>query len=575
VSNVTLYPVVRNYGSMQLFTHPNLDGLFWFITAEPHVMIRLKAVLKKINSHEFGTVRIKHSDEVCRDLEWFISRYPLENKNPKELAAGADNYRATLARLEKIYLPDHQGLSFPLAVPARDYQAKSAEVFLQRGALLLADELGVGKSITALAALTDPRTKPALIVVHPFLTKQWDRYCARFMPMARTHIIKKGTPYELPPADIYITTYHKLAGWAELLSKFIRCVIFDEVQELRHPDTGKYNAAQHIRSCAAFCMGLSATPIYNYGGEIFNTMDIIAPGEIGTQNEFYREWCTYIGNNKYKLKDASAFGTYLRDQFLMIRHTRKEVGRELPPVQTFVETIEHDRKVLDDLDDVATELAHRILTQETSFHEKGEAAREFDMKMRQATGIAKAPFVAAFVRMLVESGEQVILTGWHRAVYEVWRLRIGYEISMFTGSESPLQKQREMERFMAGETKVFVMSLRTGAGLDGLQEKCSTIVHGELDWSPKVHEQCRGRIFRDGQKSGVMEYYLVSDGGSDPIVSEILGLKESQSRGLLDPGASGLEIRADTGARVRRLAEDYLKKKRHLAVRPMREAVTA
>lgn len=549
---------MRTYGSMELSTH----GSLWKITAEPHVMIKLKNVISRINSNQFGTVTIQNSDEVCRDLEWFIARYPLENKNAPELASGADNYRATLARLERIYLPGHQCLSFPLAIPARDYQSKSAEVFLQRGALLLADELGVGKSITALAALTDPRTKPALIVVHPFLTKQWEKYAAKFMPSAKVHIIKKGTPYELPPADIYITTYHKLGGWAELLSKFIRCVIFDEVQELRHQGTGKYKAAQHIRGAASFCMGLSATPIYNYGGEIYNTMEIIAPGQIGSQSEFYREWCSYIGNNHYKLKDADAFGTYLRDQFLMIRRTRKEVGRELPPVQTFVETIEHDKKALDDLDAVATELARRILSQASSFHEKGEAAREFDMKMRQATGIAKAPFVAAFVRMLVESGEQVVLTGWHRAVYDVWQERIGYPISMFTGSESPIQKQAEVEKFLSGKTNVFAMSLRAGAGLDGLQEKCSTIVHGELDWSPGVHEQCRGRLFRDGQMNGVMEYFLISDGGSDPVISDVLGLKKSQLRGLLAPGESGLDLQADAGSRVRRLAEEFLKRRR-------------
>lgn len=555
---------MKNYGKMRLASHPNLDGLHWFISAEPHVMIKLKAVIRRVNANQFGTVTIKNTDEVCRDLEWFLDRYPLDNLNPDELSAGATNYRNTLARLEQIYLPGHQSLSFPLALPARDYQAQSAEIFLQRGALLLADELGVGKSITALAALTDARTKPALIVVHPFLTKQWVKYAAKFLPLARVHVLKKGTPYDLPPAEIYITTYHKMAGWAEVLSKFIRCVIFDEVQELRHPGTGKYNAAAHIRGSAAFCMGLSATPIYNYGGEIFNTMNIIAPDAIGAENEFLREWCESIGGGHHKLKDSDAFGAYLRDQHLMIRRTRKEVGRELPPVQTFVETIEHEQKVLDDLDDVATELAHRILQQESSFHEKGEAAREFDMKMRQATGIAKAPFVAAFVRMLVESGERVVLTGWHRAVYEVWKARIGHPISMFTGTESPTQKQHEVEMFLTGKTKVFCMSLRAGAGLDGLQEVCSTIVHGELDWSPGVHEQCRGRIFRDGQLASVMEYFLISDGGSDPVVSDVLGLKKDQLRGLIEPGVSGLKLQQEDGSRVRKLAEDFLAKKKQL-----------
>jgi superfamily II DNA or RNA helicase len=551
---------VKTYGSMQLVK--GADGLCnWEITCEPHVMIRLKAVITKVAKFKFGTVQLKHSPEVCRDLEWFVERYPLVNKSPKELAEGAENYRKTLERLETIYLPDHQSLSFPLALPARQYQSQAAEVFLARGGLLLADELGLGKSITSLAALTDPRTNPALIVAQSHLPKQWADYAAKFMPLAKTHIISTGNVYPLPPADIYIITYHRLAKWADVLCGFIRAVIFDEVQELRHPGTGKHSAAEAIRRSAPFAMGLSATPIYNYGGEIFNIIEMLLPGALGAPEEFYREWCTGYGKHQV-LKDERAFGAYLRDNFMMVRRTRKEVGRELPPVQTVVQTIEHDEAVLDDLDSVATELAHRILMTSTSFHEKGEAAREFDMKLRQATGIAKAPFVAAFVKMLVESGEPVVVTGWHRAVYEVWKERMGLPISMFTGTETPKEKQREVDRFLSGETKVFIMSLRSGAGLDGLQERCSTIVHGELDWSPGVHEQCRGRLYRDGQAQGVMEYFLVSDGGSDPIVSDVLGLKKAQVRGLLEPGASGLELQADAGARVKKLAEEYLKRKK-------------
>src|SRR5579884_3848269 len=43
------------------------------------------------------------------------------------------------------------------------------------------------------------------------------------------------------------------------------------------------------------------------------------------------------------------------------------------------------------------------------------------------------------------------------------------------------------------------MSLRSGAGLDGLQEDCTVGVFGELDWSPEQHRQCIGRLDRDGQ----------------------------------------------------------------------------
>ena len=189
------------------------------------------------------------------------------------------------------------------------------------------------------------------------------------------------------------------------------------------------------------------------------------------------------------------------------------------------------------------------------------AAQEFDMRLRQLTGIAKAPHVAAFVRMLIEeTDEQVVLVGWHRAVYDLWMDHLGdLEPGMYTGSETPKQKQATVDRFLNGDTKLLILSLRSGAGLDGLQSVCNRIVFGELDWSPAVHEQCVGRIFRDGQDEATFAYYLVAESGSDPIVAEINGLKRGQLLGVLDPEGSKAVPKTVDPSHVRKLAEAYLK----------------
>ncbi len=62
-----------------------------------------------------------------------------------------------------------------------------------------------------------------------------------------------------------------------------------------------------------------------------------------------------------------------------------------------------------------------------------------------------------------------------------------------------------------GDTKLFIASLRAGEGLDGLQRVCSTVVFGEMDWTPAVHKQCIGRIARDGQAKQCKAFFLVSD----------------------------------------------------------------
>jgi len=99
------------------------------------------------------------------------------------------------------------------------------------------------------------------------------------------------------------------------------------------------------------------------------------------------------------------------------------------------------------------------------------------------------------------------------------------------------------------------------AGVDGLQEVCRTVVFGELDWSPGVHEQCIGRIHRDGQKEPVAAYFLVAEDGADPVMAEVLGLKRSQIEGLRDPNLDLIEKLETDGGHIRKLAEEFLKRR--------------
>ena len=108
--------------------------------------------------------------------------------------------------------------------------------------------------------------------------------------------------------------------------------------------------------------------------------------------------------------------------------------------------------------------------------------------------------------------------------------------ALYTGSETPKEKEQSKEAFVAGEATVLIISLRSGAGLDGLQSVASTVVFGELDWSPGVHEQCIGRVFRDGQESPVMAYFLLAEEGSDPVVADVLGIKKLAEEYLVKHG---------------------------------------
>src|SRR3546814_3341196 len=77
--------------------------------------------------------------------------------------------------------------------------------------------------------------------------------------------------------------------------------------------------------------------------------------------------------------------------------------------------------------------------------------------------------------------------------------------------------------------------------MDGLENVCRVAVCGGLDWSPGVHEQCIGRVHRDGQQDPVMAYFLVSEEGSDPVVSGVLGIKREQIESVRNPDAGLIE----------------------------------
>jgi len=290
-------------------------------------------------------------------------------------------------------------------------------------------------------------------------------------------------------------------------------------------------------------------------------MQILKPDSLGTRDEFIREWCEsgYSDKSK-KVKDPKALGTYLRENYLFVKRTRKEVGRELPVINTIIHNVEYDEEEVKKSEDIALKLAQRVLS--GSFVERGQAARELDMMLRQSTGVAKAKYVAEFVKMIVQSGEPIVLAGWHTEVYDIWKRELkDLRVVFYTGTESPAQKEKSKRDFINGEADVFVLSLRSGIGLDGLQHRCKTVVFGELDWSPQVHAQLIGRVDRDGQENQVTAYYLITNYGSDLPIIDMLGVKSSQSENIINPLGEAKEKHSDD-SRIRKLAQEYLNNKK-------------
>ena len=542
----------------------NRRGKCWTIKGEPCVTELAKRLFPGCEGRGRGVARFTAHRRIIGDLNWLMLRYPLEIKETDR-----ERWERALEEAREYAIERQRQLRAPqFAQPPEGrfegqlmpFQQQGLAFLLSSNRALLADEMGLGKTVQALAYLASTAGFPALIVVPPHLVRNWTREAERFLRMEdgpRVHVIRGLTPYELPQADVYIIHYLLLRGWKSALPDLaFRTVIFDEIQELRRAGTEKYSAASLVSSAADHVIGLSGTPIYNNGGEIWNVVNILDFHFLGDWESFTREWC--YGYNSNIVAKPELLGEYLRTEGIMLRRTKQEVLKQLPPKRRLVQEIDWDDALYREM--ISPAFSRLRLLDEADESRRALIEDQISQDERQATGCAKAPYVCAFVRTLLDGGEKVLLFAHHHRVMDIYKKELKpYRPVFITGRETDAQKDAALNAFMLGKTDICVISLRSASGLN--LQRASCVVFGELDWSPAVHSQAEDRAHRIGQEDSLLCYYLVSPKGSDQEMQQALGLKVSQFVGLMgdrtptqdETWAQQSEARAHIKALVERL----------------------
>lgn len=570
-----------------------LHGKNLVIACAPQIAGKLVRFFAGARRGHAGEIIIGATDGNIRELNVLRQLYPLEpdRETSERMAMAIERYEARERSIDAMRAEGYTPPAFKMAIPPREYQAIAADLLHRSGGLLVGDDVGLGKTIVGIASMVGEGMLPAVVVTKTDVCDQWERQIRRFAPELRTHVVTKAKSYpladkaltEIGPGgrrriirngskrmpDVIILSYSKLDGWRDaLVGLNPGLVVWDECQELR---TGieksmKGAAAKAISDAAAARLGLSATPIFNYGHEIFNVLECIAPGVLGSEPEFRSEWCA--GD---QIRHPAILRAHLVERGVFLRRRRRDVRRELPPLDRIWHPVSSDTRRLRALTADVAELARKVLALDGN-QLRGEAfkaAGDLDWRLRQATGLAKVGGVLDLMRLILDDPkEKVLLYGHHHLVFDALiegLTHMGVKAVEFTGRRSAPEKRTAFSAFVEGDARVMVMANRAGAGLDGLQAVCASVVVAELDWSPGVHIQGEGRVNRDGQENPVAVYYAVSSEGSDPVIMDVLGLKESQRHGIVDgdlvdeaDSAAGLEG-ADSG-RMKKLAAAYLER---------------
>jgi len=518
----------HTYGTLSY----NRKSKCWTIKGDPCVTELAKRLFPGCDGRGRGVARFTAHARIIGDLNWLMLRYPLKIKESDQ-----KKWDEALEKARQYAVRKQKSLVSPISAnpPASEFsgqlmpfQQLGLGFLLANRRCLLADEMGLGKTVQALSFIASTGEYPALIVCPPHLVRNWVRECERFLKpdgSLRVHVLRGLKPYALPEADIYIVHYLLLRGWKEELPEYhFSSIIFDEIQELRHSGTEKYSAASLLSDSSDNVIGLSGTPIYNNGGEIWNVINILDFHFLGDYESFSREWCYGYGNQI--VQKPELLGEHLKREGMILRRLKSEVLKELPPKRRLVQEIDWDDKVYKEL---MRPVANQLLALETADSASARALIEdqISQTQRQATGVAKAPYVAAFVKSLIENGEKVLLMAHHHAVMDIYKKELKpFKPVFITGRETDAKKDAAVRAFMNEDTDLCVISLRSASGLNLQRATC--VVFGELDWSPAVHSQAEDRAHRIGQTDSLLCYYLVSPRGSDSDMQDALGLKVSQ-----------------------------------------------
>ena len=504
-------------------------------------------------------------------LKWMIERYPLEvvsatvwRRRAGRQAAGGrasrkdegedggDFHRLVLAKPG----PQFSGKLLKFQARGLDFLIKSS------GNALLADEMGLGKTVQTLAYLaTEKRALPALIVAPLVTLPNWQREIGRFMRkksrngrvMADTPpssaIVRGGKDGGIGRHDLYIINYEMLDRRAdELAAAGIRTIVCDEVQNLRSKSTKKYAAVRKMSDLPTVehRIGLSGTPIYNRGSEIWPIVDMLKPGLLGSFAEFCNYYC-YVNDRGKAIVLERRRERLRRDlqKHVMLRRRKADVLDELKDKVRHKEYIDADTdyymrelgRIWDKLESERGSLSAGRGTPNPEIH---TAIQRAIQRERQAAGAAKVPHVVDFVGNAMEIEESVVVFCHHRSIHAMLCERLSqFSPVSIIGGQSDSARQDAIDAFQSGGTRLMVAGLR--AGNVGINLNTSRyVVFAELDWSPAIHLQAEDRLHRIGQKNTVFAYYLIGNGTLDGHVANVLVDKGTEIDAIIDgAGAAG------------------------------------
>jgi superfamily II DNA or RNA helicase len=438
------------------------------------------------------------------------------------------------------------------------YQTETVRKVLRqyRGRVLLADEVGLGKTIEAGMVLKEymlrGMAERILILCPASLVGQWrDEMAARFgIDCATTHDpLSRSDParFWAQPRVIASIAVARRKDQAEMLAGLdYDVVVVDEAHHLRDQASASYRLVHNLRK--RFLLLLSATPVQNSLLELYNLLTLLQPGIFKTQKEFRAVYMTpgkpREPANRDKLRDLM--------RRVMVRNTRALAALRMPRRHASTLRATPDPAEADcyeSLTALVREAAARgganehrlslqhLLTAAGSSPAAAAAAigrmaerhpgdARWTKLLTRARDVPAGAKEAALFRLLAQNPAEKKLVFVHNhdsLTHLADRLtRQKMPFALFSGALSGPQKDAAVAAFR-DEVPLLLCTESGGEGRN--LQFCNTLINFDVPWNPMAIEQRIGRIDRIGQTREVFIFNLVTTGTIEDHVLRILDEK--------------------------------------------------
>ena len=419
---------------------------------------------------------------------------------------------------------------------------RAAKILEITGGVLLAGEMGSGKTTVALALAETMDLWPLLVVSPLSAFSTWSRQLEQ---MGRTHYLATDAPAETwkriddPGLDAVVISYDRLHAFSEIVEhRSFRCIVADEVQRIRSANSRRSRSLRALASSVPYRMGLSGTPLTNTIGDLLPVGAFLIPGEWRPRANVKDLTDTYPGD------PVEAIAEHLGS--MMVRRRMVDTGEKLPrrnDHRVYVQLTVEQRRALEDLEEEA-----RRAKEDGEFADNSSKMHAFTrlQRMRQivnapsAAGVGgpnpKAVAALELVEDFLAMGRKGVLFCADRATFRdlgerLTAAKIGW-VGVWGATPHHDRILAEKRFHEEEDVKVVLCTIQAGSESWSASPTATWLISVSYMYAPATLAQMEARVYRmnsdpDGPEIEILYVHAQGPEGSlDDRMVEILEQKK-------------------------------------------------